>query len=348
LKPPISVEDREAVYADIAAEVALLERQGNLLKKVVRLVQPCVVHIEAEKVERTVRGASKTVEEAGSGILLNIGGKIYVLTNRHVVNDSPLDKIDIGLWDGRVVHPTKMWGDPETDIAVLKIDGARLIAAKLGDSRKVEIGDFVLAVGSPFGLSHSVTYGIVSATGRRDLELGPNGVRYQDFLQTDAAINPGNSGGPLISLRGEVIGVNTAIASSGGGNEGIGFAIPIHMARVIAQQLVSQGRVVRAFLGVHLDSQFNADQALGLGLPRKQGARVSGTTPDAPAATAGVLVGDVIVKFNGQLVEDDDHLVNIVGLTAVEKTVEIVVWRDRQLTTLRTQLGDRKKLFQQP
>src|SRR6185503_4020578 len=143
-----------------------------------------------------------------------------------------------------------------------------LVPARLGDSGKLEIGDFVLAVGSPFGLSHSVTYGIISAMGRRDLELGDDGVPYQDFLQTDAAINPGNSGGPLLNLRGEVIGINTAIASNSGGNEGIGFTIPINMTMYVARQLIDRGSVAHAYLGVRLDMNFGPEAAAKLGLSR--------------------------------------------------------------------------------
>ena len=149
-----------------------------------------------------------------------------------------MQHIKIRLADGRTINPIKVWSDPETDIAVMAGRGARTWwPSRLGNSDAIEIGDFVLAVGSPFGLSHSITFGIISATGRRDLELG-EGVKYQDFMQTDAAINPGNSGGPLINLRGEVIGMNTAIASNSGGNEGIGFSIPINLVMIIAKQLV--------------------------------------------------------------------------------------------------------------
>src|SRR5262249_36577839 len=153
---------------------------------------------------------------------------------------------------------------------------ADVVPARLGDSNQLEIGDYVVAVGSPFGLSQSVTSGIVSAKGRRDLDLGDEGGRFQDFLQTDAAINPGNSGGPLINLKGEVIGINTAIASNSGGSEGIGFTIPVNMAMVIVRQLIDHGSVTRAFLGVNLDSKFNASIAARLGMPQPRGARITG------------------------------------------------------------------------
>jgi len=339
-------KSRDQLYDEIAAEVALLERQGNLLKRVVQLVRPNVVHIEAKKIERGISG-SKSVEEAGSGVIFALKGRTFIITNRHVVNDSPLADINIQASDRRVMHPIRILEDPETDIAVLEVETTGLLAARLGDSSKVEIGDFVLAIGSPFGLSHSVSYGIISAKGRRDLELGPQGVRYQDFIQTDAAINPGNSGGPLLNLRGEVIGINTAIASNSGSNEGIGFAIPVNMVRKVATQLIEKGRVSRAFLGVHLDSKFDSGKATNLGMPRLQGARVSGITPRSPAEVAGFEVSDVILKFNGVIVDDDNHLVNLVSLTPLESAVEVIVWRNRKLKTFSTKVGDRSKLITQ-
>ena len=183
------------------------------------------------------------------------------------------------------------------------------------------MGDFVLAVGSPFGLSHSVTYGIISAKGRRDLELGVEGVRYQDFFQTDAAINPGNSGGPLLNLRGKVIGINTAIASSSGGSEGIGFTIPINIAMSVAKQLIDQGSVVRAMLGVSLDSRYDDALARELGLSRRVGARVNRVNPNTAAEETEIQVGDVILMFDDVRIEDDDHLVNQVKLTPIGKKV---------------------------
>jgi serine protease Do len=199
----------------------------------------------------------------------------------------------------------------------------------------------VLAVGSPFGLSHSVTYGIISAKGRRDLELGDDGVRFQDFMQTDAAINPGNSGGPLMNLRGEVVGINTAIASSSGGNEGIGFTIPINMAMHIAKQLVERGTVTRAFLGVHLDSKFNAEAAARIGLSRVQGARITGITPNSPASSSNLEVGDVVLQFDGVRIDDDNHLVNLVSLTPVDKDVPVIVFRAGKPKAVTVRVGDR-------
>lgn len=345
-----SAEARERLYAELARDVEWLERQGNVLKRVVKLVKPNVVHIEAKKTEAdTFRpGRHSSVEEAGSGVIIELARKYYVLTNRHVVNAAELRDIKVRLADGRQISPLKVWSDRGTDIAVMHIEATDLVAARIGDSNALEIGDFVLAVGSPFGLSHSVTYGIISAKGRRDLELGDDGVRFQDFLQTDAAINPGNSGGPLLNLRGEVVGINTAIASNSGGNEGIGFTIPINMVMHIAKQLIDRGAVTRAFLGVHLDSKFSPEAAARMGLPRVQGARISGITPNSPAAGSELVVGDVILQFDGVVIEDDNHLVNLVSLTQIGKDVPVLVFRNGKPYKLSVQVGDRTKFEPEP
>ena len=332
---------RNQLYQQLYVDVAAVEKHGNILKTVVKLIGPTVVHIEAKRTEGSrVYGRSRTVEEAGSGVILELDSKKFVLTNRHVVRDAPMADIDIGLADGRTIHPDKVWADKDTDVAVMAVSAPGLVAARLGDSEKVEIGDFCIAVGSPFGLSHSVTYGIISAKGRRDLELGDGNLRFQDFLQTDAAINPGNSGGPLISLRGEIIGINTAIASNSGGNEGIGFSIPINMAMTIARQLIDHGSVVRAFLGVTLDSKFNAETAEKLGLPRRIGAHVIRITPGSPAETSAIQVGDVILTFNGTPIDDDSHLVNIISLTKVGTQVPVGLFRAGKTLELKTVVGD--------
>jgi serine protease Do len=191
----------------------------------------------------------------------------------------------------------------------------------------MEIGDFVLAIGSPFGLSHSITFGIVSATNRWDFNLG-QGVEIQDFIQTDAAINPGNSGGPLINLRGQVIGMNAAIASNSGGNEGIGFSIPINLVMVVAQQLVERSLVTRAFLGVMLDGEFDSNTAVRVGLKRPHGARIKSVNAESPAAAANLRQGDVILHYNGARVASGSHLINLVQLTDIGSEVPVVIFRD--------------------
>ncbi len=337
LTAQLTKEDRDRLYSEVAQDVAALERQGNVLKKVIQLAEPTVVHIDAKKPNDGF--GRKTVEEAGSGVIVEYGGRNYVLTNRHVIKHATLDNIHIRLASGQEIFPTRVWADVETDVAVMAVDSQQLLPARMGDSSTVEIGDFVLAVGSPFGLSHSVTYGIISAKGRRDLQLGVEGVRYQDFFQTDAAINPGNSGGPLLNLRGEVIGINTAIASNSGGNEGIGFTIPINIAMLVARQLIDQGSVVRAILGVQLDSQYDDATARRLGLPRRIGARVNNITPDTAAESVGIRIGDIILSFDGIRIENDDHLVNQVKLTPLNKEVLLIVLRDGKTLELKARVG---------
>ena len=337
-----NLEQRERLFQQLAKDVDELERHGSVLKRSVTLVRPSVVHIEAQK--GNASQYSSSVEEAGSGVLIELNERFYVLTNRHVINEAPWSRIRIKLADGRQLNPTRVWSDADTDVAVMAVEAGGLIPARLGDSNLLDIGDFVLAVGSPFGLSHSVTYGIISAKGRRDLQLGEEGVRYQDFLQTDAAINPGNSGGPLVNLRGEVIGINTAIASSSGGNEGIGFTIPINMAMLIARQLIEHGTVVRAYLGVVLDSDYSGNVGLNGTVTGWQGTKIRSIQPNSPAAASDLRAGDVIVQFDGIRIEDDAHLVNRVSLTPVNKEVDVVLLRDGQPVTIQVTVSAKSEL----
>jgi serine protease Do len=340
--PDPALDDRAKQFEKLEHDVAQLEQQGNVLKQVVRLVRPTVVHIEAEKSDPLAKRYSHhSIEEAGSGTIVQLGDKFYVLTNRHVIKSATDTNIHIKLQDGRQISPTKTWSDIGTDVAIMAVNSPHLIPARIGDSDKVDIGDFVLAVGSPFGLSHSVTFGIISAKGRRDLELGDEQVQYQDFMQTDAAINPGNSGGPLINLRGEVVGMNTAIASNSGGSEGIGFTIPINMVMWIARQLVDHGTVARAFLGVKTDSTYTEAVAVKLGLPQCEGCHILSVTPRSPAELAKIQANDVILEFNGTQVEDANHLVNLVSLTDIGKEVPIVIFRDGKSLKTTVKVGDR-------
>jgi serine protease Do len=325
----LTAQERARLYDQAARDAEPLERQAMQLRRLASLLKPTVVHIDATKRLSRPRGGRVTEDEAGSGVIVDVAGRTVVITNRHVVNGADLDAIAIRLDDGREFLPRRSWSDAGTDIAVLELEGDDLPAARVAAADTLQIGDTVLAIGSPFGLAHSVTLGIVSAKGRRDLELGEGTVRFQDFIQTDAAINPGNSGGPLVNLRGEVVGLNTAIASNSGGSEGIGFAIPMPMVMFVAEQLVSHGTVARAYLGVALDRDFTADEAGRLGMVRPVGARVEAVTVGAPAAAAGVRPDDVILEFDGRPVEDDDHLMSVVGMTAVDRTVTVVIFRDR-------------------
>lgn len=329
---------REAEYASLARDVENLDREFSLVKRVVKLVTPAVVHIESRPNEK-FKGLLN-VEEAGSGVVVQFNSKHYVLTNRHVIRHSSPERIEVHLADGRVYNPVRIWSDRETDVAALALDAPNLSAARLGDSDILEIGDFVLAVGSPFGLSQSVTRGIVSAKGRHNLDLGDDDLKWQNFIQTDAAINPGNSGGPLVNLRGEVVGLNTAIASASGGNEGIGFSIPINIVARIARALVEDHQVPRGFLGVKLDINFNKQRAQALGLTRLVGTRVSQIEPSSPAEKANLQINDVILEFNGVRIEQDMHLISLVKLTEIGRKVPITVLRDGKLMQMEVEIGN--------
>jgi len=345
---PINSEDRAALYQTLRGHAPVVEAFSETVKAVAKLTKATVVHIEADVETRSGRGyGSRHVEEAGSGVIIHHKGEYHVLTNRHVVRSSSPAGIKIKLADGRQIHPTRVWENADTDIAVMTVSAPNLVASPVGDSDRMEIGDFVLAMGSPFGLSHSVTFGMISAKSRRDLKLGESTVLFQDFIQTDAAINPGNSGGPLVNLRGEIIGINTAIASNSGGNEGIGFAIPINMFMFFSQQLIEQGKVTRAFLGVRLDQDFGPEKAAKIGLPAPMGALVTRITQGAPAESADLQAGDVILKFNGTAVEDDAHLINLVGLTEVGTKVSLDIFRDHESITVEVAVGDRSKFHTQ-
>lgn len=332
----------ERVYRELSSEGSSLLEGSQLLAKIASVTTPSVVHIQSE---RRVQGRAKE-EETGSGVILTStkANGFYVVTNGHVIDRTPLDSISIHLHDGRVIQPDKVWADVASDIAVLRIDAPNITAAKWGDSRKIDIGHMVLAMGSPFGLSRSVTFGIISARGRRQLKLGRSDVINQDFLQTDAAINPGNSGGPLIDLQGRVIGINTAIASSSGGNEGIGFSIPSHLAQRVMDQLLEFGVVPRAYIGVKLDENFDSKVAAKLKLDRLYGARVNEVFPNSPASRAGLSFDDVVLNFDGTDVQDHDHLINLVSLSPIGKQIRMVVWRGQKKVQLTIVLADRNDM----
>ena len=340
--PRMPAAERERLYEQAARDAEVLETQGRQLRRLTELLRPAVVHIDATKLLARPRSGKTTENEAGSGVIAQMDGLTVVITNRHVVNRSTLEDITIRLDDGRELTPTRLWSDPGTDIAVLDIEADDLQPARLAEGDTIRIGDTVLAIGSPFGLSHSVTLGIVSAKGRRDLELGEGNVKFQDFIQTDAAINPGNSGGPLVNLRGEVVGLNTCIASNSGGSEGIGFAIPIPMVMFVAHQLIEHGTVPRAYLGVALDKKFDPLEADRLGMVRPVGTRVETITRGAPADVAGIRPDDVILEYEGRPVEDDDHLMSMVGMTPLDSVVELTIFRNRERLPIRMKVASRK------
>jgi serine protease Do len=333
----LAVSERDRLYDELHRDVAAMDRELSIYKRVVQLAAPSVVHVQAKPLaEFRFR---REVEEAGSGVLVRVAERDFVLTNRHVVKHSDIDNIRLELYDGRQVSPTQVLMDKETDVAVLAVQAPDLIPARIGNSDEAEIGDVVMAFGNAFNLRQSVTRGIISGKGRSNLDLGDGGVDYQNFMQTDAAINPGNSGGPLVNLRGEVIGLNTAIASNSGGNDGIGFTIPINIAMNVTRQLVETGHVERGFLGVTLDGYFDARAAQFVGLPRLTGTRVKNVTARSPAALAGIQVDDVILRFNGAAIENDQHLISLVKLSSVGRQVELTVLRKGAVLNVQALIG---------
>lgn len=344
-----TVNDRATEFEELTKHASFIEQQYRQVKRIAKFVRPTVVHIDAKKREAAPLSRSKDpnkdlrpviIEEAGSGVIVKRNGRLFVLTNYHVVENSQLNDIRLEA-DGQVFYPINAMHDRHTDIAVLEIDQYEMTAARIGNSRDVEVGDFAVAVGSPFGLSHSVSYGIISALGRHNLKLGPQGGRYQNFIQTDAAINPGNSGGPLINLRGEVIGINTAIASNSGGSDGIGFAIPINMVMRIADDLINQGFVRRGFLGVSLDAMYGPSKARAVGLRRTYGALISSISENSPASSSELRVGDVILEFDDQHINDDDHLVTTVSLTKIGSSVPVKIFRDGSVKVVYVTIRER-------
>jgi serine protease Do len=255
----------------------------------------------------------------GSGVIVNADG--YILTNNHVVSGA--DEIKVSLGDKREFTGKIVGTDAKTDVAVVKIEGKGLPVLTLGDSSKVQVGDFALAVGNPFGIGQTVTMGIISATGRGGLGIED----YEDFLQTDAAINPGNSGGALVNVRGELVGLNTAIISGGGGNQGVGFAVPVNMARAVMDEILKHGKVLRGSIGVMIQP-VTPELAKSFGLTGEpQGALVASVTPDSPAERAGIKRGDIILDLNGSPVSDSRDLSLKVSMMAPGTPVKVRIFR---------------------
>jgi serine protease Do len=273
------------------------------------------------------------MQGAGSGVIINRDG--YVLTNNHVVEGAK--EVTVTLADKQEYKARVVGRDPRTDLAVLKIDAREpLTAATLGDSEQLRVGDWVLAIGNPFGLSNTVTSGIVSAKGRI-IGAGP----YDDFIQTDTPINPGNSGGPLFNMKGEVVGINTAILSNG---QGIGFAIPVNVLKPLVPQLISKGEVTRGYIGVSIQP-ITAELGKAMKLENTKGALVADVVPGSPADKAGIQRGDVIVAFNNKAVEEPRELSSMVADTAVGQQVNVTVLRNatkKELTVKVERLGPRE------
>jgi len=267
---------------------------------------------------------------AGSGFIISKDG--LILTNHHVVGEA--DRVMVKLNDGREFTAKTIGTDPPSDVAVIKIDAKDLPVLPLGDSDAMEVGDWVIAAGNPFGLTESITVGVVSAKGRSRLGIAD----FEDFIQTDAAINPGNSGGPLINLQGEAIGVNTAIASRSGGYMGIGFAIPSSMVKAVKDQLVTSGKVVRGYLGVRIQELTKA-LTQSLHIDTTEGVLVADVSKGSPAAKAGLKRGDVILAFNGRPTSDPGQLRNIVAMSAPGTKAPVQILRDNTKREVTIELG---------
>jgi serine protease Do len=343
-----------AAESQPSGDLEALRRIGQGFSQVVEEVSPSVVNVRvAKEVKASGRpfggspfgffgdspfgqffgmpeGGDHLEQGSGSGVIVSADG--YILTNNHVI--SGVDEITVVMSGGEQYDAKVVGADPRTDVAVIKVDAKDLPVAKLGDSDTIEVGEWVLAVGNPFELQNTVTAGIISARGRSGMNTG----NYEDFIQTDAAINPGNSGGPLVNLEGEVIGINTAIATLTGGNMGIGFAIPINMAKQVMQQLIDTGKVTRGWLGVGIQN-ITPELKAAFDLKTNEGALVGDVDKDGPAKKAGVRRGDVIVEYQGEKVKDVNHLRNLVAATEVGTMAEVKVNRDGKLATLRVKIG---------
>jgi len=307
---------------------------GNIIEtskaftEIVSTVSPAVVNISATKViQRETDGVfsdpffdlfspfndfgmpKKWKEKSlGSGVIVSPDG--YIITNNHVVEKG--EEIKVTLFDGRTFKGKLVGADQKTDIAIIQIDARKLPTLTWGDSERLQVGEFVLAIGNPYSLSHTVTMGIISAVGRANVGIAD----YEDFIQTDAAINPGNSGGPLVNVKGELIGINTAIFSRTGGYQGIGFAVPSNMVRIIMDQLVQRGKVTRGWIGVTIQ-ELTPELSNKFGAKKAQGALVSDVMKDSPASKAGIKRGDIILEFNGRSVKDVSNLRNMVAQSKI-------------------------------
>jgi serine protease Do len=330
--------------ANISREsIDILSKIGQAMAEVAAAAKPAIVNISSTKTIKMPgiqspffddpflrrffgdefghhgRPGEHKQEGLGSGVIVDKDG--YILTNYHVIKDA--DEIKVKLSDKREFTGKVIGTDPKTDLAVIKIDSNHLPVIKLGDSDRLKVGDTVIAIGNPFGLTQTVTSGIVSATGRANVGISD----YEDFIQTDAAINPGNSGGALVNVKGELVGINTAIFSTSGGYQGIGFAIPSSMAKVVMNDLIKQGKVVRGWLGISIQP-VTPDLAKQFGIKEEKGALVGDVVEDSPAEKAGIRRGDVIIEYDAKEVNDPSTLRKMVAGTPVGKKITLKIIRD--------------------
>ena len=334
--------DAEAPIKDVPADLLSTQKAFSAVAK---KVTPCVVNISTISKKKNIQpffemnpffeeffGAPQTRRDKslGSGFIISKDG--YIVTNDHVVRDA--ESVQVKLSNDKVYDAKIVGGDQKTDIAVIKITAADLPVAVLGDSEKLEVGQWAIAIGNPFGLERSMTVGVVSATGRSNVGIET----YENFIQTDASINPGNSGGPLLNMAGEVVGINTAIFSQSGGNVGIGFAIPVNMAKEIAPQLRENGHVTRGWIGVGIQ-KITPELAKSFDLKEEKGALVSQVVKGGPADSGGIETGDVIVEFDGMMVADSNDLPRMVASIPIGKTVSIKVLRAGSLVDREVKIG---------
>ncbi len=353
------------VIGKTSPELQKLIQESKARADIVEATQKAVVHIHVEKIihsrtggeyynnpfdlfnqqffdqffpglknQRQYPGQPREFKQkgAGSGSIVDNDG--HILTNNHVVGEA--DRILVRLFDGREFKAKIVGTDPLTDLAVIKIDADNLTPLRMGDSDEIRTGETVIAIGNPFGLSHTVTMGIVSAKGRSNMDIAD----YEDFIQTDAAINPGNSGGPLVNLEGKIIGVNTAIFTRSGGYQGIGFSVLINMAKKVMDQLIEKGEVSRGWLGVLLQDM-SKDLAEALDVGNNKGILVAEITKDSPADRGGLKRGDVILKMDEKLIKNADQLKNEVGLTSPDTKIKLEVIRKGKKKILTVKLGTR-------
>jgi Do/DeqQ family serine protease len=283
----------------------------------------------------TSRPEKKLQTSLGSGVIFSDKG--YILTNHHVIAEA--DQIRVVLANGRTLEARVAGTDPDTDLAVLKTDADDLPAITVGNSQSLQVGDVVLAIGNPFGVGQTVTMGIVSATGRSQLGINT----FENFIQTDAAINPGNSGGALINAYGELIGINTAIFSKSGGSQGIGFAIPITLARGVMDQILKQGRVVRGWLGI-AGQDITPELADSFGLRDRSGILVSGVLEDGPADNAGIRPGDIITQIDNRIPADSNDILNIISAIPPGTRVQVQGWRDGETFRSEVTVSERPRI----
>ena len=334
----------------IREELRYARGLSNAFAHAAKKVEPAVVHITSKARVQSIRrdafgrrflGPEQLRPSGlGSGFIADESG--IILTNYHVIKDA--DALVVRLHDGREFEPTVIGTDPQRDLAVLKIDAENLTAAQLADSQNLAVGEWVLAIGSPFGFDNTVTAGIISATGRRGIGLVSERYKdYEDYIQTDAAINPGNSGGPLINLEGKVVGINSAIASKTGGSVGIGFAIPSNLARTIMNSLVEDGRVGRGWLGITMQN-LTKELARSFNLPDTQtGVVIADVLPDSPAQKAGLQPGDIITNIATRQIQSPNSLVTAIETTPPDTTLLFHIFRDGHPSTISVVIGNRNE-----